>query len=578
MQFNPNCRFPVRDLRIIEKTKNQFSAKVYKDTFVSSNQLRNIDGIIINKTNIQTQNATASTTSCQSNDPTGSAPVNIGQLYTAYQYNNIQNQTFNIKPVIAVVDYNSAENLQSSLDTFCQTNNIPSTTLTIIPIGEPPSTTDGEQYADTQLIHANCINAEILVIQAESSSIQNMAVAIEIAKSYKPNIINMSWGVDEASFTKSEYENLSNLFTGDIIYCAASGDSGTEYVAWPSTDGNVVAVGATSLILNTDNTILKQIGWGCSGRGESQYSTKPYYQTLVDTKSNNRSTCDLSSNGNPYSGISINVNGNFENIGGSSVAAPQISGLFGLVNGYLLNNDKKLYTSIATDNSCIQNLLYQAVNQSDYNSLFYDVSQGIDNIISIGKYSANIQWDNASGCGTPYASPLFSYLTESSESRSSVENNDVSIQEPTPSRIVQNPRLWPSSFSRPEISQNTCIRIYIFKDGTKVEKFLDFVNKTLPNRKVDIKQLEDGKVSISLTESKSRSATNYEIYNFNPTCPLTGCKQIIYVTTTLSFGTTYCTRKQTKYCASLVNGKRLSCTTAYTIFNCNNLTTITKKN
>ena len=75
----------------------------------------------------------------------------------------------------------------------------------------------------------------------------------------------------------------------------------------------------------------------------------------------------------------------------------------------------------------------------------------------------------------------------------------MSTKVPTPSRIVQNPRLWPSSFSQPVTSQNTCIRTYIFKDGTKVEKFLNFVKKTFPNRKVDIKQQNDGSTSISLT-------------------------------------------------------------------------------
>jgi hypothetical protein len=70
-----------------------------------------------------------------------------------------------------------------------------------------------------------------------------------------------------------------------------------------------------------------------------------------------------------------------------------------------------------------------------------------------------------------------------------------------PSRIVQNPRLWPTSFAKPVISQQTCIRIYFFNDGTKVEKFLDFVKQSFPNRKVDIKQLEDGKVSVSITSA-----------------------------------------------------------------------------
>ena len=90
----------------------------------------------------------------------------------------------------------------------------------------------------------------------------------------------------------------------------------------------------------------------------------------------------------------------------------------------------------------------------------------------------------------------------------------MTTKEPTPSKIVQNPRLWPTSFSQPVTSQNTCIRTYIFKDGTKVEKFLDFVKKTLPNSKVELKKNNDGSTSVSLTKSKSRSATNNYYYYY----------------------------------------------------------------
>ena len=45
-------------------------------------------------------------------------------------------------------------------------------------------------------------------------------------------------------------------------------------------------------------------------------------------------------------------------------------------------------------------------------------------------------------------------------------------------------------------------------DGTKVEKFLDFVKKTLPNSKIDLKRLEDGKVSVSITSTGNNQATN----------------------------------------------------------------------
>ena len=191
-----NPRFKVPSIVEIEKFKENFRLPIYRNTSVSSGLSKVVKGEII------PFSTNDSSGSCQSNDVAGAESVNVNQLYTAYKFNDIQNQTFNTKPLIAVVDYNAAENLQSSMDSFCQTNNIASTTLNIVPVQNPPSTTDGEQYADTQLIHSFCINADIVVVQAASSSIEDMAVAIQVANSYNPDVINMSWSVDESSFTQ----------------------------------------------------------------------------------------------------------------------------------------------------------------------------------------------------------------------------------------------------------------------------------------------------------------------------------------------------------------------------------------
>lgn len=105
----------------------------------------------------------------------------------------------------------------------------------------------------------------------------------------------------------------------------------------------------------------------------------------------------------------------------------------------------------------------------------------------------------------------------------------MTTKEPTPSKIVQNPRLWPNSFSQPVTSQQTCIRTYIFKDGTKVEKFLDFVNKSFPNKKLDLKQLEDGKISVSFTDTRQIQVTNDA--GTPSSCTLKNCKQTTITST-----------------------------------------------
>ena len=59
-------------------------------------------------------------------------PMTIAQLQTAYQYNDIQKQTFCEKPLIAIVMYGSYPPLQQNFNLFCQNNNLPQYNLNII--------------------------------------------------------------------------------------------------------------------------------------------------------------------------------------------------------------------------------------------------------------------------------------------------------------------------------------------------------------------------------------------------------------------------------------------------------------
>ena len=88
--------------------------------------------------------------------------------------------------------------------------------------------------------------------------------------------------------------------------------------------------------------------------------------------------------------------------------------------------------------------------------------------------------------------------------------------QPGPSTIVNNPRLWPASFTKPEKQTRVCIRTYIFKDSTKVQKFLDFLKEKFPNPNVDVKQLDNGNISVTITSSPQIS--NYNIYTKKNCC------------------------------------------------------------
>ena len=105
----------------------------------------------------------------------------------------------------------------------------------------------------------------------------------------------------------------------------------------------------------------------------------------------------------------------------------------------------------------------------------------------------------------------------------------------SPSKIVSRPRLWPASFTKPEVSQNVCIKTYIFKNGTDIQKFVKFLEDSFPKYDIDIKQNKDGSTSVSLTNTNT-SASNDTlgipveggVSNFTGTCTLSNCNQKKY--------------------------------------------------
>ena len=329
----------------------------------------------------------------------------IAELQTAYKYNNIQNQSFSVKPIIAIVMYNSYADLQSNFDLFCQANNLPPYTLNIIPINNPPedSNAGSEMCIDTQCAYGMCPNADILVVQAESSSVQDLAVAISVANTYNPDIINMSWDTASTEFSDEQEETSESLFTNNCLYCASSGDSNN--VGWPSTDPDVLAVGGTSLYTNSDGSILSQSAWSSTGCGPSAFFDIPNYQkNYTNLKSTFRNTCDLSSVADPNTGVLCYWEGEEYIFGGTSVAAPLCAGLFAIVNGIRKNQNLSIINSSASSNLGVQNILYSNYS-SNGSTLFYDVVEG-----SSGSFAAGPGWDNPTGLGTPYGEAMVNFL------------------------------------------------------------------------------------------------------------------------------------------------------------------------
>src|SRR5260370_7441283 len=85
----------------------------------------------------------------------------------------------------------------------------------------------------------------------------------------------MSWGSNESStetFDDSRFVTPSGH--NGVTFIAASGDSG-GITSYPPSSPNVVAVGGTSLFLDSRGDYQSESGWSGSGGGLSPYESHP---------------------------------------------------------------------------------------------------------------------------------------------------------------------------------------------------------------------------------------------------------------------------------------------------------------
>jgi hypothetical protein len=150
-----------------------------------------------------------------------------------------------------------------------------------------------------------------------------------------------------------------------------------------------VAVGGTSLTLNSQGNYLSESGWSGSGGGISPYESQPAYQNGVVTQSSTHRTApDIAFDANPSTGVliydSYGGRGSYS-IGGTSAAAPVMAGLTAVIDqgrSYLLGRSS--YDSL------------------DFLTALYDLPQSDFSDITTGstKFSAGPGYDLVTGRGS----------------------------------------------------------------------------------------------------------------------------------------------------------------------------------
>ncbi len=311
-------------------------------------------------------------------------------------------------PIIAIVDAYGDSNIQSDLNQYSSTFGIPtlppckvSISGSLVPCFQKVDQNGGTHYPftnsgwaletglDVETAHAACPNCRILLVEAKSSSYDNLMTAVDRARLMGAKVVSNSYGSSE--FPSETYFDSHFNYPG-VAFTFSSGDSGYG-TSYPAASKYVTAVGGTSLLVNPDNSYGGETVWNGAGSGCSSFEGKPAWQT--DKLCSKRVVADVSADADPSTGAAIydsvsyaGVRGWFQ-VGGTSLASPIIAATYAISGNY-------------------------GSPANPANSLPYGFPAGLHDVLvgsngSCGSYlcTAGAGYDGPTGMGTPNSTGAF---------------------------------------------------------------------------------------------------------------------------------------------------------------------------
>ena len=359
--------------------------------------------------------------------PTGATGYSPSQMSTAYGFNltsaNGAGQT------IAIVDAYHAPTIQSDLHAFDaafgladppsfkvvsqtgSTTNLPSTD----PSTDKQSDWEVEESLDVEWAHAFAPGANIILVEANSASYADLMTAVKTAASLPGvSVVSMSWGGSEFA-SEASYDSYFTTPAGHqgVTFIASTGDAGAPG-GYPAYSPKVLAVGGTSLTLNSSGGYVSETAWSGSGGGISQYESKPSYQNgIVTQTSTKRAIPDVAFDADPNTGVPIydtfsyGTSSPWAQLGGTSFGAPAWASIIAIAN------QQRVQNGLGTLDGATQTLpmLYQLSRSNP--SAFHDITSGSNG------FSAGAGYDLATGLGSPVVNRVVAGLSGTSSSSTS---------------------------------------------------------------------------------------------------------------------------------------------------------------
>ncbi|WP_154674153.1 carboxypeptidase regulatory-like domain-containing protein [Nakamurella lactea] len=246
-----------------------------------------------------------------------------------------------------------------------------------------------EAALDLDAVSSACPKCTLLLVNGDSASLDDLAEAVNTAAGLGVTVVSNSYGIDGETPAQLDYDQYYDHPGTAIV--VSSGDTGNVQ-SFPATSPTVLSVGGTSLHRDGSERGWAESVWGSAsggdgaGSGCSLYESQPAWQQTVDTGCGQRSaTADIAADADPETGLAVYNStgwGGWAQFGGTSLAAPLMSGMYALAGRPTPN------TYPAS---------YPYANPNALN----DVTTGANGPCGTLLCQAGPGWDGPTGLGTP---------------------------------------------------------------------------------------------------------------------------------------------------------------------------------
>jgi len=247
-----------------------------------------------------------------------------------------------------------------------------------------PYGADGEVCLDIDVIAAVAQGCQIVVVFAPNTD-QGFIDGVKECLDTHPDAISISWGAPENTWSQQARDQLDHLFQtandqGIPVFVAA-GDNGSsdgepgKHCDYPASSPYVVSCGGTHLEIDAEGHRVTETAWSNGGGGLSSVYAPPAYQSRLGL--DHRAVPDLAGNADPATGYQVDIDGDLQQIGGTSAVAPLMAAYYVI-----------LKAQAHKDLGHLHDVIYQ------HEACFFDVVRG-----SNGAYEAKPGYDCVTGVG-----------------------------------------------------------------------------------------------------------------------------------------------------------------------------------